>query len=360
MREPAFWWRPGRGTLLSRLLNPLAAAYGAVACLRLHAQGRSAGVPVICLGNFTVGGSGKTPAALAVCRLLLAAGERPFFLSRGYGGRLAGPVLVNPAVHGASDVGDEPLLLARLAPTIIAHDRVAGAAAAESSGASVVVMDDGFQNPSLRKDLAIIMVDGRRGIGNGRIFPAGPLRASLESQLARANAILLVGPPDAAADVVGTARRRRLPVLHSRIEPDRQSLAALSGRKIMAFAGIADPEKFFATLAEAGLVVAERISFADHHRYTPAEAQMLLARARAQNLLLLTTEKDHARLAGDRQLAGLAERAAVLPVRLVIEEQARFRELLFEGLKRRGFGEQPLVAERGVFRPTSREPRPER
>jgi len=316
--------------------------------MRLKTRGRSAGVPVICFGNFTVGGAGKTPAALAAGRLLLAAHERPFFLSRGYGGRLGGPVLVNPALHHAADVGDEPLLLARVAPTIVARDRVAGAAAAARGGASVVVMDDGLQNPSLRKDLAIVVVDGRRGLGNGRIFPAGPLRAPLESQIARAHALLLVGPPGAAAvAVVAMAQRRLLPVLHGRIEADPQSLAALTGRKIMAFAGIADPQKFFATLAEAGLVVAERMGFADHHRYTPAEARMLLERARAQNLLLLTTEKDYARLSGDRQLAGLAERTAVLPVRLVIEEEARFRDLLFGALKRRAIGAKPPAVAQG-------------
>jgi len=143
MRAPSFWWKPGSG----RLLSPLAAIYGAAAALRMQAVGQSAGVPVICLGNLTVGGSGKTPAALAVARLLLAAHERPFFLTRGYGGRLAGPVLVNPSIHGAADVGDEPLLLARLAPTIVARDRVAGAQAARFRGADVIVMDDGFQNP---------------------------------------------------------------------------------------------------------------------------------------------------------------------------------------------------------------------
>jgi tetraacyldisaccharide 4'-kinase len=318
----------------------LAAAYGAVAGMRLRASGRSAAVPVMCFGNLTVGGGGKTPAALAAGRLLLAANEQPFFLSRGYGGRLAGPVAVDPAAHDAADVGDEPLLLARLAPTIVARDRLAGAAAAAGGGASVVVMDDGLQNPSLRKDLAVIVVDGRRGIGNGRIFPAGPLRASLESQIARAHALLLVGPPDAdVAAVVAMAQRRLLPVLHGRIEADRQSLAALSGRRIMAFAGIADPQKFFATLAAAGLTVVERIGFADHQRYTPAAARMLLERAQAQNLVLLTTEKDHARLTGDPQLAGLAERAAVLPVRLVIEEEAAFGDLLFRALKRRDTGE---------------------
>ncbi len=145
-------------------------------------------MPVICLGNLTIGGAGKTPAALAVAHLLLAAHERPFFLSRGYGGRLAGPVRVDPSFHHAADVGDEPLMLARLAPTIVARDRVAGAHVARSAGASVIVMDDGFQNPSLIKDLAILLVDGRRGIGNGRIIPAGPLRAPLRnSDRARAS-----------------------------------------------------------------------------------------------------------------------------------------------------------------------------
>jgi len=331
MREPAFWWQPGRG----RLLSPLAAVYGAVAWLRMQAQGRSAGVPVICLGNLTVGGAGKTPAALAVARLLLAAHERPFFLSRGYGGRLAGPVLVNPSAHGAADVGDEPLMLARLASTIVARDRVAGAQAARFGGASVIVMDDGFQNPSLKKDLAVLLVDGRRGIGNGRIIPAGPLRAPLEIQIAHAQALVIVGPPDGVAAVADVARRYHLALFHGRLEPDHDSLAALGRHKILAFAGIGDPEKFFATLTEAGITVAERLSFPDHHRYTAAEAQTLIARAEAARLVLLTTEKDHVRLAGDPQLAALAARASALPVRLVIEEQDAFREMILNAVKRR-------------------------
>ena len=331
MREPAFWWQPGRGILLS----PLAAAYGVAAWLRMQAPGGNAGVPVICLGNLTVGGGGKTPAALAVGRLLLAAHERPFFLSRGYGGRLAGPVLVNPSVHSAADVGDEPLLLARLASTIVARNRFAGAMAARSAGASVIVMDDGFQNPSLHKDLAILVVDGRRGIGNGRLIPAGPLRAPLETQIANAQALLIVGPPDGAEAIAAIGRRHGLALFHGRIEPDRQSLAALAGRKILAFGGIADPEKFFATLTEAGIDIAVRKSFADHHRYAPAEARTLLAQAQAQNLVLVTTEKDLVRLAGDPQLAALADRTAALPVRLVVEEEAAFREMVVKVAKKK-------------------------
>jgi tetraacyldisaccharide 4'-kinase len=330
MRAPSFWWKPGRGLLLS----PLAGLYGVAAWLRLQGGGHSAGVPVICLGNLTVGGAGKTPAALMTARLLLAAHRRPFFLSRGYGGRLRGPVLVNPKTHRARDVGDEPLLLARLAPTIVARDRVAGAQAARFGGASVIVMDDGFQNPSLQKDLSILLIDCRRGIGNGWIFPAGPLRAPLEAQLAHARALVMVGTGDGAAGVEQAAHRHRLRIFHGRIEPDRQTLAALAGRKVLAFAGIADPDKFFATLDEAGIVIAARQAFADHHQFSAAEARDLLARAEADNLLLLTTEKDHVRLSGDPRLEALAGHAGTIPVRLVIDEDEAFRQMVLAAAAR--------------------------
>lgn len=324
MRAPSFWWKSGRGLLLS----PLGEIYGAAAWLRLQRRGRSAGIPVICLGNLTVGGAGKTPAALMVARLLLAAHQRPFFLSRGYGGSLRGPVIVNPKFHRAADVGDEPLLLARLAPSIVSRDRVAGAEAARFGGAGVIVMDDGFQNPSLQKNLSILLVDNKRGIGNGRIVPAGPLRGPVGAQLARAHALVTVGAGDSAAAVENAARRRRLPIFHGRIEPDHQTLDALAGRRVLAFAGIADPEKFFATLDAAGIVSAARQEFPDHHRYNPAEARDLLARAEAENLLLLTTEKDHVRLAGGRDLDALAERTVALPVRLVVDEDEEFSRMV--------------------------------
>jgi len=294
MREPTFWWRPGGGSLLS----PLAGIYGAVAALRMRAQGGGVGVPVICVGNLTVGGAGKTPAALAIARLLLAAHERPFFLSRGYGGQSSGPLRVDPAVHSAAAVGDESLLLARLAPTIVARDRLAGAKAARCGAATVIVMDDGFQNPTLAKELAILMVDGRRGIGNGRTIPAGPLRAPLETQISHAQAMVIVGRPDGLTALVERARRHNVAIFHTRLEPDGPTIAALGGRRVLAFAGIGDPEKFFATLTENGIAVAERASFPDHHRYTAAEAQTLLARADKENLVLVTTEKDLARLSG--------------------------------------------------------------
>jgi len=330
IREPAFWWRPGTGGVLM----PVAAIYGAVAAVRMQSHGSRAGLPVICLGNLTVGGAGKTPAALAVAHLLHAARERPFFLSRGYGGRLSGPVRVNPAIHHAAEVGDEPLLLTRLAPTIVARDRVAGAKFAQFAGASVIVMDDGLQNPALEKDLAVVLLDGRRGIGNGHVIPAGPLRAPLDIQLDHAQALLVVGPPDGAAKVLDRAGRRGLAIFHARLEPDRSVIAAIGRRKVLAFAGIGDPEKFFATLIAVGIDVAARAGFPDHHRYTAAEAQDLIARAQAGNLMLVTTEKDLMRLGGDPQLAALAGRASALPVRLAIEEQEQFRDMVMKAVKR--------------------------
>src|SRR6266849_1908625 len=274
MREPSFWWRePAAGALVPILLAPLAAAYGAVAAARLVRPGNSAGVPVLCVGNLTVGGAGKTPTALALARMLAAAGRRPIFLSRGYGGTLAGPVEVDPARHRAADVGDEPLLLARTAPTIVARDRVRGAGMAVAAGADVIVMDDGFQNPSLAKDFSVLVVDARRGIGNGRVIPAGPLRAPLDAQLSRAHALVVVGTSSRAAAVAAAARARDIPVLQARLRPDAAFIVGLGGARVLAFAGIGDPEKFFLTLADAGVALAARRSFSDHHRYTRAQAK---------------------------------------------------------------------------------------
>ena len=323
MREPPFWWRAAG--IEARLLAPVAAIYGAVAAGRLKREGYRAGVPVICIGNPTLGGAGKTPTALAVARLLKAAGERPVFLSRGYGGRQHGPLLVAPDRHRAADVGDEPLLLARLAPTVVAHDRVEGAKAAHAAGASVIVMDDGFQNPSLAKDFSVLVIDGRRGLGNSKVFPAGPLRAPLDAQLARADAVIQVGATGGAGAAV---EARRLPLFHARLDPDREAIAALTGRPVLAFAGIGDPEKVFATLRAAGIVVAATRSFADHHRYTPADARDLCRQADAEGLTLVTTEKDTARLQGEEATAELAARVCALPVGLVFEQEVAFGKLL--------------------------------
>ena len=324
MREPSFWWH--KAGLAAGLLAPAAACYGAVAAWRMARPGARAGVPVLCVGNFTLGGAGKTPAVITLAKMLADAGELPFCLSRGYGGSLAGPQQVDTRMHRAAQVGDEALLLARVAPTIIARDRVEGAEAARAAGASVVIMDDGLQNPSLVKDFTLAVVDGRRGIGNARVFPAGPLRAPLDAQIARIDALLVVGETMGARSAVAAARR--LPLFHGRLVPDPAAVAALSGRKVLAFAGIGDPEKFFATVEDAGITIALQKSFPDHHRLSGEEAAELLMRAEHDRLSILTTEKDRARMAGEPLLAALAARTRVLPVTLVIDEADELRRLV--------------------------------
>jgi tetraacyldisaccharide 4'-kinase len=326
MREPAFWWRePG---LASRLLAPLAALYGTVAARRMRQPGQRARAMVVCIGNLTVGGAGKTPTAIAAARLLRDAGANPAFLTRGYGGQLAGPVVVAPA-HTAAEVGDEPLLLARVAPTIVAHDRVAGAAAAIAAGADTIVMDDGFQNAGLAKDLSVLVVDGRRGIGNGKVIPAGPLRAPLEAQLAKAQALLVVGEAGwSARGVIAAAQAAGPPLLTGRLVPDPAAVAALAGARVLAFAGIADPDKFFATLRDAGIAVVAARRFADHHRFSATEANDLVVEAERSGLTLVTTEKDLARMTGDPALAALAARSRTLPVTLALDKPGALRDLL--------------------------------
>jgi len=336
VREPGFWWNDGA---CGALLSPLGALYGAIAAARMRRDGARAAVPVICVGNLTLGGTGKTPTAIALARQLLANGERPVMLTRGYGGREAGPLLVDGHSRAAA-VGDEPLLLARAAPTVVARDRAAGAALAAGQNATVIIMDDGLQNPSLRKDLVIAVVDGRRGFGNGRVFPAGPLRAPLAAQMPSVSAVLIVGTPGpACAPVIDAARDRNIPVLHATLTPDADVVASLRGRPLLAFAGIGDPAKFAATLKDAGAPPQRLVAFADHHRFTEADAADLLAQAKAgtkpETLQLVTTEKDQARLAGAATpaLAQLAREAVALPVRLTFAEPDAVAGLLRAALK---------------------------
>ena len=328
MRDPEFWWRDG--SLAAMLLAPFAAGYGAIAAKRMDQIGSRAGVPVICVGNFTLGGAGKTPTVLMLAKMLQEAGEKPCCLSRGYGGSDAGPRRVNVQTDTAEQVGDEPLLLARTAPTIVSRDRVAGAKAA--TDASVIVMDDGLQNGALAKDFTIAVIDGRRGIGNGKVFPAGPLRAPLGAQMARTDALLVIGDNLNTGSVTAAAGGR--PVFHGRLAPDTAALTALKSRNVFAFAGIGDPDKFFDTLTQAGIAVTQRKTFADHHRFTGEEAAELEMQAAHEGLTLVTTEKDHARMSGDPALAALAERAQILPVTLVVDEAEALKRLILNKLRR--------------------------
>ena len=330
VRAPSFWWRkPG---LSAAALAPFAAIYGSIAGKRLTAVGRKIGIPVVCIGNLTLGGSGKTPTALAVARILSAAGERPWFLSRGYGGRQRGPLLVDTNKHRAKDVGDEPLLLARLAPTVVGRDRPAAALLARDLGASSIVMDDGFQNPSLDKQLSIITIDGRHGIGNARVFPSGPLRAPLHQQLVRAQAVIVVGDIAPAASTLAAAEAHGLAIFRAQLEPDPEAVKLLAQTPVLAFAGIGHPDKFFSTLREAGIRLGQTRSFGDHHVYTPTQANRLVAEAERHGWKLVTTEKDLVRLRDDPRLDSLAQRTRALPVRLVLDREQDFAAVLRSAL----------------------------
>jgi tetraacyldisaccharide 4'-kinase len=333
MRAPAFWWRPPG--VASALLAPLSALYGAVAGARLKRHGSRADIPVICVGDPTLGGAGKTPAAIALTKLLAAAGERPCLITRGYGGRERGPLLVDPAVHGANAVGDEALLLARAAPTVVAAGRVAGARFAAEAKPTALVLDDGFQNPALEKDFSLLVIDGASGTGNGCVFPAGPLRAPLAAQIEKAHALVCIGKGAAGEVIVALAAKQGLPTFVAKIIPNRLAAGKLTGRRVLAFAGIGRPEKFFRTLADIGAVVVERRAFPDHHPYSPQEARELLAAANGQGLVLVTTEKDQARIAQAPELAELRAASATLPVALEFDDETALMRRVTEALRRR-------------------------
>jgi tetraacyldisaccharide 4'-kinase len=306
MREPAFWYRDG---LAARLLAPLGAVYDALGRRRAASvTPADCGVPVICVGNATSGGTGKTPVVIDLARRLQMQGVLVHLLTRGYKGREAGPHAVNPMGDAAADVGDEPLLLARAAPTWVARDRAAGARAAVAEGAQAIVMDDGLQNPSLKRDLNILVVDGARGFGNGRVIPAGPLRGRLERTLADVQACVITG-----ADTASVAGRlpAGLPVAHAEAEVDPISRNRLRGMRLLAFCGIGRPEKFYDTLRAIGAEVVETRSFADHHRYRPSEITGIMEMAKRGGLTPVTTEKDAVRLPAWAQA-----RLEVLPVTL--------------------------------------------
>jgi tetraacyldisaccharide 4'-kinase len=314
IRAPAFWWQQ-TPSLAARALTPLGHAYGWLTLRRMGRTGARAGRPVICIGNFTTGGSGKTPVAIHVAERLIARGERPIFLSRGYGGRVTAPTRVDPAMHSAADVGDEPLLLTRTAPVIISPDRMAGAAMAIAEGASVIIMDDGLQNPDLAKDLTIAVIDAMSSFGNGLVFPAGPLRAPVAGQLSHVHAAMIVGDGSSRAATEG--QLGNLPLMHARLAVQPDVAARLSGQRVLAMAGIGLPAKFEATLQSAGAEIVGRHVVADHAPYTQAELEAVAERARALDALVATTEKDVARI-GNTMPPTLAERLVVVPVSLAI------------------------------------------
>ena len=323
MRAPEFWAR-GKGGALSAALSPLGWAYGRGARARRAAtQAWRAPVPVLCVGNAVAGGAGKTPVALDIGARLRARGVDAHFLTRGYGAAAAGPLRVEVARHTHLDVGDEALLLAGVAPAWVARDRAAGARAAVAEGAGILVMDDGFQNPALAKDLSLLVVDGGYGFGNGRVMPAGPLREPLSDALRRADAVVLMGGE--ATDVTGQMARAAatsLPVLGARPRPGPEA-RRLAGKPVVAFAGIGRPDKFFETLGALGAEVAATLPFPDHHPYGAGDLDRLERLAEAHGAVLVTTAKDAVRLpeAARRQVA-------VLTITLEWEDETAIEAIL--------------------------------
>ena len=313
---PAFWWRDDP-TLTARALAPIGSIYGAFTAGRMRREGFHLDVPVLCVGNFVVGGAGKTPLVLELLRRLIEQGHRPAVLSRGYGRDRGSSAIVrvDPGPDTAAEVGDEPLLLARVAPTYVSADRVGAAAVAVCDGASVILLDDGLQNPALAKRLTISVVDGMAGIGNGLCLPAGPLRAPLRHQWPLVSALCVVGDGDRGADIAAQAMTLRVPVITAELEPDPGIVGDLASRRLLAFAGIGRPLKFFQTLERAGLHVAGTRGFPDHHRFSAADRAELVEEAQRLGAELVTTEKDRVRLPADMD-------CKVLPIRLAVRNTA--------------------------------------
>ncbi|MGR3540499.1 MAG: tetraacyldisaccharide 4'-kinase [Hasllibacter sp.] len=313
MKAPGHWTRRGP---LSALLTPLGALYAAATARRVRRPGRRLPVPVICVGNLTAGGAGKTPVVIALIERLAGRGLRARVVSRGYGGRLEGPVRVDPARHAADEVGDEPLLLSAFAPVWVAKDRGAGAERAAADGAGAVLLDDGFQSADPARDLQILVVDAEAGFGNGHVIPAGPLREPVAAGLARADLVVLIGPAAARARFLADRPFADLPVLEAELRPIETGMD-WAGMRVLAFAGIGRPAKFFATLRALGADVAGTVALGDHQPLTPALLERIARDADRLGAEPVCTEKDAVRLP-----AALRGRVLVLPVRLHADDWA--------------------------------------
>ncbi|MBT7641412.1 MAG: tetraacyldisaccharide 4'-kinase [Rhodobiaceae bacterium] len=334
MAEPVFW--KSKSHPLSLALLPVSYLYAGLEALNrkvTHAQ--HPGKPVICVGNLTAGGAGKTPSVQWLIEWLTQENKAPAVLSRGFGGSLKGPIKVDPKHHSAAQVGDEPLMLAETCAVYICADRHQSLRLAAQDGHAVMVKDDGFQNPSMTHHFNLIVIDGATGIGNGRLLPAGPLRQPLSIALKNLDALLVIGEPSHAslAPVVKSVEAMGKAIFKGEIKPQSPKPKKSTAR-VHAFCGIAKPEKFIASLQGHGYEVAQISNFGDHHAFTEAEAERLLA----SDLRLITTQKDMARLQGAAKgsaLARLAETASPLPIALHIPEAETLRMAIEAALEKK-------------------------
>ena len=323
-----FWYT--RGNILARVLSPLGFAYSFVAESRVQATKPHVGKPVvICIGNFVVGGAGKTPLALSIADRLKRTNLKICFLTRGYLGKEEGPLLVNPLSHTSKDVGDEALILSKSAPTIVSKNRRAGYEIAEKNGFDIVIMDDEFQNPTVHKDISFIAMDAGAGVGNGLVMPAGPLRMRLRAQLPNVSAIITIGDGFGGETVVQRAKRQyNIPRFRAYFEPD-ESLKSYIGKSVIAYCGIGRPEKFLETLEDVGIKIPRYQFYTDHYAYKDSDAETLLGLSNKLKMPLLTTEKDYVRLPNDDSPLGqLKKRSVTVPIKLIFEDNKELNQML--------------------------------
>lgn len=321
LQAPSFWKKK---SLSSRALAPIGKVYAFVSSTRHKvSKARRAGVPVVCVGNVTVGGTGKTPICLALAKEF----EKPFYLTRGYGGKMSG-LMVDPAEHSFKDVGDEALLLSKIAPVIVDPNRVRGAEMAIKNGAKTLIMDDGLQYPNLYKDISFLVIDGVVGTGNDRAIPAGPLRESLKSALSRTTAVIIVG-----GDQVGIRKKlpENIPVLDGILRVKEEQAQDLFKKRVVAFAGIGRPDKFFTTLEKIGCEMVSTYPYPDHYTYQDKEIEMMIAKAKEMGAVLVTTTKDVVRLP-DRYRSDVY----VLEVEFAFKDEEALKKIIADALAKGG------------------------